>query len=193
MRPERTCLDCGAAARKGQRSDYCESCRQSRCQHCKCRLPGRKPSRNLLCTPCRKERDHRYSMNPGRRCSACLTPLPLGRVQSDCAECCRQRQARYIAGMASNTQRACVDCRQPVGEKRTTPRCKACHKSFRERCRQRPGRRCSICQGHLTAKDDSRCADCLRLYQNWRADYRRGTPEARLLGHIRTNNRYAGQ
>jgi hypothetical protein len=185
------CLSCGAPRVRWQKSDYCSQCRRLRCQHCRCLLEPSRLASNR-CLQCRRDQDSKNAASDKRQCCQCRAPL-IGRKQSTCPPCASAMQQRYLAALAADTQRHCSECKEPVGEHRTTPRCKACHKAYRARKRERHGRRCSICGVRLVQNDDSRCRECLRLYQNWWSDYRRGSPEARLLGKKRSNNRYVGR
>lgn len=146
--------------------------------------------RNRKCLACMQAVRRAILARPDRACYGCGGTILAGASNCVCPACRKHEAALSRAHLAASVTRPCLECKEPVGEHRTTHRCKACHKAYRDRKRERKGRRCSVCRGPLTKTNDTYCWDCKRLYQNWWCDYRKGSPEARLLGWKHINNRY---
>jgi hypothetical protein len=115
--------------------------------------------------------------------------LPVGQMNLLCLPCHRAVQADDRRRRARDTTRLCPDCNQPVGEPRTTARCRECHRKKVLAVRTRPGRVCAMC-GQPNRTRQGYCRTCKCVYNHWYQAYKRGDPGARALRPLRPYTRY---
>lgn len=192
MPSEYTCRTCGTPIPKTRavRSGRCGPCYLRHCKKCDAVMPeGRK---NARCIDCMRAVRERLIARSNRTCYDCGGAIsPGSRVNGICSACRKEEGVLSRAHLSARPDRPCLGCGQPVGERRSTHRCRDCHRAYRERLYKQPGRKCSVCGKGIGHSPQTYCPPCRRMYLNWRGAVKRGDAAAARVRPLREYRKWS--